>query len=149
MICYYPGDYDRLYAVDIHLVEIFPGVPKSPASQSSSSSSKFNTMTELKDAVFKNQDSLTRTEMIKFSVQGVEEILPDLEEYNNYDGVSAIATVVVRAVDGVVDQTMIHLLGESDSKRLEARNILGPDYEGYDHQVKIDKINLAARTEAN
>ena len=44
---------------------------------------------------------------------------------------------------GTITQDMIHLVGLTEPKRLDARTIFGKDYPHEGHQVQLEKVDLA------
>ena len=44
--------------------------------------------------------------------------------------------------EGNIDQGVVNLLGETETKRVDAKTILGEQYKGDDHQIKIGKVEL-------
>ena len=101
-------------------------------------------MSELHDQVFLNSDSLPSQELRKFAIHGVEKIREDLVAYQDYDGVTPIATVALEIKDGHITQSIFHMEGETDPKRIETSIIFGASYKGgKDHCVRVPKLNLS------
>ena len=80
---------------------------------------------------------------MRYRVKALEDIGPDLQQYYNWDSVSPVASVVLQQQEGIIGQCMLHLEGMTESKRVDARTVLGPNYTIDNHQVVIGPINLA------
>ena len=74
---------------------------------------------ELTDELFNNQDKLGSEELSKYLVKGVEDVNRDLLRFQEWDGKTPVATCVLGIHDGSITQCLLHLEGESDTKRLE------------------------------
>ena len=100
--------------------------------------------TLLEEEVFKGKEPIERSKIEEFRVKGLQDLAGDLKEYEAWDGISKVVCVAVR-IDrqGTITQDMIHLVGLTEPKRLDARTIFGKDYPHEGHQVQLDKVDLA------
>ena len=99
---------------------------------------------ELTDDIFNAEGILPRDELVKFIIQGVEDIRDDIIQYQDYDGVTPVVAFIVGTKDGDITACMMHVEGETDPRRIDAKTAFGKDYSGGpDHQVKMEKIQLA------
>ena len=99
---------------------------------------------ELEDEIFLGKDKIERKTIEEFRIKGLEEIATDLKEHDNWDGVTKVGCLAVR-VDrhGSISQDILHLLGATEAKRLDAKVVFGNEYQHEDHQVKIEKVDLS------
>ena len=101
-------------------------------------------MSELSKHVFRNTDSLPEVELSKYIIAGVEAIKNDLTNYQSWDGNTPVACVALDHKEGVINQAILHMEGFTDSKRVDAKMVLGENYTGGpDHQIRIGKVNLS------
>ena len=98
----------------------------------------------LDDEAFKGKEAVDRRKIEEFRIKGLQEVAADLKEYESWDGVAKVGCVAVR-IDrqGTITQDMVHLLGFTEPKRLDARLIFGKDYQPEGHQVQLDKVDLS------
>ena len=103
-----------------------------------------NMSTELEEEIFKGKEKIERKDVENFRIKGLEEIAKDMREHSDWDGVTKVGNVAVR-VDrqGKITQDILHLLGSSEPKRLDARLVFGKEYGHEDHQVKVEKVDLS------
>ena len=100
-------------------------------------------MTELSDDIFKNNGDLPRNEILKYRIKGVEDISKDLVEFSAWDGSMPVSSVALNLENGIIQQCIFHMEGQTDAKRIDAKTVLGSDYRGGPgHQVRIGKLEL-------
>ena len=81
-------------------------------------------------------------ELDKYSIEGVEAIHNDLLTYGGWNGTKPVATIVLGVGDDrTVTSTILHLLGESPEKVIEAKH-LWPSSSKPDHHVKVKSFDL-------
>ena len=99
---------------------------------------------ELDEEVFRGREKVARKDIEDFRIKGLEEIEKDMKEHGDWDGVAKVGCLAFR-VDrqGKPTQDILHLLGASEPKRLDAKLVFGKDYKHDDHQVKVEKVNLS------
>ena len=97
---------------------------------------------ELDEEVFRGREKIARKDVVDFRIRGLEEIAKDLREHGDWDGVTKVGCLAFR-VDrqGKITNDILHLLGVSEPKRLDAKLVFGKDYNHADHQVKVKKID--------
>ena len=84
-------------------------------------------------------------ELDKYTIEGVEAIHNDLLTYGGWNGTKPVATIVLGVGDDrSVTSTILHLLGESPEKVIEAKH-LWPSSKP-DHHVKVKTFDLAKIT---
>lgn len=98
----------------------------------------------LDDEAFKGKEVVERRKIEEFRIKGLQEIAADLKEYESWDGIARMGCVAVR-IDrqGTISQDMVHLVGFTEPKRLDARLIFGKEYQHSDHQVQLEKVDLS------
>ena len=99
-------------------------------------------MAVLKDPIFQNRDVLESDGIKKYRIKSIEDINQDLVEFSAWDGTQMVATVALIITEGIIGQCIPNILGETDTKRVEARVIFGEEYRGEDHQIKIGKVEV-------
>ena len=83
-------------------------------------------------------------ELDKYTIDGVEAIHNDLLTYGGWNGTKPVATIVLGVGDDrTVTSSILHLLGESPEKVIEAKH-LWPSSSKPDHHVKVKSFNLAS-----
>ena len=99
---------------------------------------------ELDEEVFRGREKIARKDIENFRIKGLEEISKDMKEHGDWDGVAKAGCLAFR-VDrqGKITQDILHLLGASEPKRLDAKLVFGKEYKHDDHQVKVDKVDLS------
>ena len=99
---------------------------------------------ELDEEAFQGREKITRQTIENFRVKGLEDIGQDLKEHDGWDGVTKVGCLAFR-IDrqGTITQDILHLLGATEPKRLDARVVFGKEYEHEDHQVKVEKVDLS------
>ena len=99
---------------------------------------------ELEEEVFSGKDKVKRKDIEEFRIKGLEDIAGDLADHAGWDGVTKVGSLAFR-VDrqGKITQDILHLLGTTEMKRLDAKVVFGRDYIHEGHQVKIEKVDLS------
>ena len=102
------------------------------------------TSVELEEEMYGGREPVSRKNIEDFRIRGLEEIADDLKEHGGWDGVSKVGSVAFR-VDrqGKLTQDILHLLGTTEPKRLDAQVVFGREYPHEGHQVKIEKVDLS------
>ena len=91
----------------------------------------------LEDEALKGRAIIERKKIEEFRIRGVGDIEEDLKEYDNWDGVTKIGSVVFRLdSDGAIFQNILHLVGNSEPKRFDAKFLFGKGYKHEGHQVR-------------
>ena len=91
----------------------------------------------LEDEALKGRAIIERKKIEEFRIRGVGDIEEDLKEYDNWDGVAKIGSVVLRLdSDGAIFQNILHLVGNSEPKRFDAKFLFGKGYKHEGHQVR-------------
>ena len=100
-------------------------------------------MTELRDRIFENRGVLSEEFLKKYTLKSLEDVGKDLVEFANWDMVTRVASVALEMYNGALNQCMLSLHCESDSKRIDTGTVFGDDYKGgADHQIRIGRIEL-------
>ena len=100
-------------------------------------------MAELRDKVFENTDELDLEALTKYKLKSIEDIEKDLVEFGGWDTASQAATVALKMRNNNIDQCILHLVGETDPKRMDAKTVFGDGYTGgSEHQVRVGKVDL-------
>ena len=94
-------------------------------------------MTEMKDKVFKNKEEFNSTMIKKYKLNSLEDVEKDLMEFWGWDLGTHVATVALRMKDNSIDQCTLHLLRETDQKRLDVRTVFGKGYK-----IRMGKVDL-------
>ena len=95
----------------------------------------------LDDEALKGRVTIDRKKIEEFRIRGLGDIEEDLKEYDNWDGVVKIGSVAFRLdQDGAISQNILHLVGNSEPKRFDAKFLFGKGYKHEGHQVK--KLNI-------
>ena len=87
-------------------------------------------------------------ELEKYSIEGIKAVHNDLISYGGWNGTKPVATIVLGVGDSSGDDTspitstILHLLGESPEKVIEAKH-LWPSSSKPDHHVKVKSFDLA------
>ena len=90
----------------------------------------------LDDETLKGRAVIERKKVEEFRIRGLAEIEDDLKEYDNWDGVSKMGSVVFRLDnEGAIYQNILHLVGSSEPKRFDAKALFGKSYKPEGHQV--------------
>ena len=99
---------------------------------------------ELEEEGFRGREKIARKDIEDFRIKGLEEIAEDLKEHGGWDGVAKVGCVAFR-VDrqGARTVDILHLLGSTEPKRLDARVVFGKEYTHEGHQVKVEKVDLS------
>ena len=98
----------------------------------------------LDEEVFKGKEEVERRKIEEFRIKGLQEVEKDLKEWESWDGVAKMVCVAVR-IDrqGTITQDLVHLVGCTEPKRLDAKLIFGKEYKPEGHQVQLDKVDLS------
>ena len=98
----------------------------------------------LEDGTFKGKEAVDRRKIEEFRIKGLQEVEGDLKESEGWDGITKMGCVAVR-IDrqGTITQDLVHLLGFTEPKRLDARLVFGKDYQPEGHQIQLDKVDLS------
>ena len=98
----------------------------------------------LTDKVFKNREVLDEETLSKYKLNALEDIGRDLVDYASWDMKSPVGTVALKVGGNMeLDQAILHLLGETDQKRIDSKTVFGEKYEGgSDQQIRVGKIEL-------
>ena len=84
-------------------------------------------------------------EMEKYTIEGIEAINNDLITYGGWNGSKPVAVIVLGVGDDrTVTSTILHLLGDSPEKSIEAKH-LWPAAKP-DHHVKVKSFDLSSIT---
>ena len=91
----------------------------------------------LDDDALKGRVIIERKKIEEFRIRGLGDIEEDLKEYDNWDGVAKTGSVAFRLdADGAIYQNILHLVGNSEPKRFDAKFLFGRGYKHEGHQVK-------------
>ena len=100
-------------------------------------------MSELRDKVFLNKEELQMDSIRKYQLNSIEDINKDLVDYSAWDMATPVSAVSLNiGNDAQISQASFHVFGDTDPKRLDAKTVFGDNYQGENHQVKIERIDL-------
>ena len=89
------------------------------------------------EEALKGRAVIERKKIEEFRIRGLAEIEEDLKEYDNWDGLSKMGSVVLRLDnEGTIYQNILHLVGSSEPKRFDAKVLFGKAYKHEGHQVR-------------
>ena len=99
----------------------------------------------LKCKEWSGTDVFPEDELEKFVIEGLETIHNDLLRYGGWNGTKPVATLVLGVGDGgQITSTILHLLGESPDKVVEAKHLWPTAKDN--HHIKVKKFDLSKIT---
>ena len=91
----------------------------------------------LEDEMLKGKAAIERKKIEEFRIRSLGDVDGDLKEYDGWDGVARLGCVAFRLNgEGAVFQSILHLVGNTEPKRFDARVLFGKDYRHEGHQVR-------------